>query len=67
MSVRRWADFFAVRNQAIADKSGQRLYATAASATNVAPGGTAEWDAATTAAYIDGMTCSVASVSRRES
>jgi hypothetical protein len=48
----------------ISDKSGKRLYATAASVSNVAPTKTARWDAATTAKYESGMTCAVASVSR---
>jgi hypothetical protein len=47
----------------ISDKSGKKLFQTAAAAT-VAPGKTEPWDAATSAKYATGMTCAVDSVSR---
>jgi len=50
---------------AIKDKSGKALFATAASATDVAPSHTKSWEAVTTAAYASGMTCAVTSVSVR--
>jgi len=49
----------------INDKSGKRLYATAAMASDVAPNQSGSWTAATTAKYTAGMTCTVSSVSRR--
>jgi len=52
---------------AIRDPAGKRFYATAASVSNVAPNGTARWEAATTAAYTSGMTCTVTTVALRPS
>jgi hypothetical protein len=49
----------------IASGAGKRLYATAASASDVAPAQTKAWDAATTATYAAGMTCKVTSVAVR--
>ena len=48
----------------IKDTAGKRLYATAASVSNVPSKHNGVWDAATTATYVAGMTCSVTSVSR---
>jgi hypothetical protein len=49
---------------AIADGSGRRRYATAASARDVPPKNAAVWDAQTTAPYASGMSCTVTTVSR---
>ena len=51
----------------IKDAAGKRLYATAASVSRVPSQHKGAWDAATTANYVAGMTCSVTSVSRRAS
>ena len=48
----------------IKDKAGTPKYYTAASASKVPPGATAQWVAATSAPYTSGMTCAVTSVSR---